>query len=196
MCSYLSLSASDRGGGMGVALRMACLAWLLIAARTVHADMVLAGSDEVLVTEHARAGQPARHAVQAENRNEFLTRLDRREPALAGYAMALRLGGLRVLGAASPDERQHPQALSNAVAVPPAPESAALGLVGLSTLGLWGASRSVRKLRLSDLPDWCATERLRQVRHVTPLNLEFSRSNMPTCRFEAPASAGNEEFPP
>jgi len=56
-------------------------------------------------------------------------------------------------------------------ALPPPPSSLALALTALAGFGTLHAGRSIRKIHLSQLPDWYHAECVRQVGHATPLEL-------------------------
>ncbi len=70
--------------------------------------------------------------------------------------------------------------------LPPAPSSLSLGLTALAGLGLYQAGRSVRKLHLSNLPEWYHTGGPAQVGHATPLDLDIDTSALPLCVHATP----------
>ena len=80
--------------------------------------------------------------------------------------------------------------------VPPVQNSAALALCALVTLGAYEGGRSLRRLYAAGaLPEWYH-EGAVQIGHSTPLDLEFSLSALPLCRFDSPANVGGDQALP
>jgi len=78
------------------------------------------------------------------------------------------------------------------VSLPPGPGSASLFLSALAGFGVWHLGRSVRKVHFGALPEWYHSGGPAQVGHATPLDLEFSHSAMPICRFESADGEANQ----
>lgn len=68
--------------------------------------------------------------------------------------------------------------------LPAAPNSAALVLSAMLTLGAWQVLRSASHLHLAPLPDWYHPGGPKQIGHVTPLDLNFG--NITLCLFDGP----------
>lgn len=71
--------------------------------------------------------------------------------------------------------------------LPPAPSSATLLLSAFASLGAFQVVRNVRITQIGHLPDWYHAGGVRQVRHITALDLEYP--TLLPSRFDCPIIA-------